>query len=59
MNGYRLKIINQLGELVFETNVEEPMYEVNLSDWSGMGLYYIQAIDSGGSLIDVRKIILR
>ena len=59
MIGYQLKIINQLGEIVFETNVEEPLYEVNLSTWSGMGLYYIQVINSSGSIIDIRKIVLQ
>ena len=59
MSGYQLKIINQIGAVVFETNVEEPLYEVNLSTWSGMGLYFVQVIDSGGNIIDIRKIILQ
>lgn len=59
MNGYHLKIINQLGTLVFETNVVEPLYEINLSNWTGYGLYYIQLIDSGGNILDIRKIILQ
>ena len=59
MNGYQLKIINQLGAMVFETNIEEPLYEVNLSNWTGMGLYYVQVIDSGGNIIDIRKIVLQ
>ena len=59
MNGYRLKIINQLGAVVFETNVEDPLYQVNLSTWSGKGLYFIQLIDSGAMIIDIRKIILQ
>lgn len=59
MNGYQLKIIDQLGAIVFETNVEDQLYEVNLSTWSGIGLYYLQVIDSGGSIIDIRKIVLQ
>ncbi len=59
MNGYQLKIINQTGTVVFETRVEEPLYKVNLSTLSGKGLYFIQVIDSGGSIIDIRKIILQ
>lgn len=58
MDGYQLKIVNQTGSVVFETNVEETLYEVNLSTWTGIGLYFVQVIDSGGSIIDVRKIIL-
>jgi hypothetical protein len=59
MNGYQLKIINQLGSTVFETNIEEPLYEVNLSTWTSIGLYYVQVIDSRGIIIDIRKIILQ
>lgn len=58
MNGYVLKIIDQLGAIVFETNVEQPLYEIALSTWAGYGMYYLQVIDSGGSIIDIRKIIL-
>ena len=59
MHGYQLKIINQLGATVFETNVEEPLYEVNLSTWSGTGLYFVQVIDPVGNIIDIRKIVLQ
>jgi hypothetical protein len=58
MDGYQLKIINELGTVVYETNVEDQLYEVNLSTWTGMGLYFIQVIDSGGKVIDTKKIIL-
>jgi len=59
MAGYRLKVVNQLGVTVFETDVEEPLYEVDLSSWTGMGLYYIELIDTGNNIIDIRKIILQ
>jgi hypothetical protein len=59
MMGYMLKIINQLGVTVFETNVEDPLYEVDLSEWSGLGLYYLQLIDTGGNIFDIRKIVLQ
>ena len=59
MNGYQLKIINELGTVVYETNIEDQLYEVNLSIWTGMGLYIVQVIDSGGNVIAVKKIILQ
>lgn len=59
MNGYQLKIIDQLGAIVFDTYVEEPLYEVDLSNWTGLGMYYIQVIDLAGSIIESRKIILQ
>ncbi len=59
MIGYQLKIINELGAIVFETNVEDQLYEVNLSTWTCIGLYYVQVFDSGGNIIDIKKIILQ
>ena len=59
MNGYHLKIIDQSGAVVFETLVEEALYEVNLSSWTGTGLYFVQLIDSEGSIIDIRKIVVQ
>lgn len=59
MNGYRLKILSQLGATVFEATVEQPLYEINLSTWEGKGMYFVQVIDDGGEIIDIRKIILQ
>ncbi|MBL7110324.1 MAG: T9SS type A sorting domain-containing protein [Bacteroidales bacterium] len=59
MSGYQLKIINQLGVTVFKTKIKEPLYEINLSDWSGPGLYYLQVIEKAGSMVATRKIIIQ
>ena len=59
MNWYHINIINQLGASVFETNIEESLYNVSLSTWTGTGLYFIQVIDADGYIIDIRKIILQ
>lgn len=59
MADYHLKIIDQLGAIVFETNVEEQIYEVNLSTWTGMGLYFLHIVDHVGQTIDIRKIVLQ
>ena len=59
MTGYRLKIINQSGSLVYETNVEIPLYEIDLNSWTGPGLYFIQVIDASGQVNEIRKIILQ
>ena len=53
-----MKIINQLGSVMFETAIEDELYEVDLTNWSGVGMYYIQLIDMGGEIFDSRKIIL-
>jgi uncharacterized protein YjdB len=59
MSGYLFRIINQLGETVFETLVEDPLYELNLSSWTGYGMYYLQILDPENQILEVRKIVLR
>lgn len=59
MYDYQLKIINQLGAIVFETYVRDFLYEVNLSSWSGRGVYFLQLIDPEGVIIDIKKIVLQ
>ena len=58
VSSFGWKIINQIGAAVFETNVEEPLFEINLSTWTGTGLYFIQVIDPGGNIIEIKKIVL-
>jgi hypothetical protein len=59
MNGYQIKIFNQTGTTVFDTYVDNSLYEIDLSGWTGKGLYFIQLINSNGEIIDIRKIILQ
>lgn len=57
--AYQLKIINQLGSVIFETNVEDQLYEINVHTWTGKGLYFVQLIDSAGHTIVTEKIIVQ
>jgi hypothetical protein len=59
MDGYQLKIINQTGVTFFETRVQESQNEIDLSDWKGKGLYFLQLADSEGRILVTRKIILQ
>jgi hypothetical protein len=59
MPNYSLKIVNQIGVTVFETTVEQPLYEINLSTWSGKGIYFVNLYNSNYELIEVKKIILQ
>jgi len=59
MTGYKIQIVNLLGTTVFETLIEQPLYEINLSSWTGKGLYFIKIIDDSEKIIDIRKIVLQ
>ena len=59
MSGYTLKINNSLGLPVFSTLINQQSNYIDLSNWSGSGLYFIQLIDNSGKCIEIRKIVLR
>jgi hypothetical protein len=59
MTEYSIKIVNQLGATVFETIVTQPSYEINLSTWTGKGVYVLQIYDTNNVIKAVKKIILQ
>ena len=59
MNGYQLKIENSIGQQVFQTNITQQSDYLNLTTWSGNGLYFVHIINPQGNTIDIRKIVLQ
>jgi hypothetical protein len=59
MNGYTLKILNSAGKTVFTTTINQQSSSINLSTWSGKGVYFVHLIDKQSKTIEVRKIILQ
>lgn len=58
MSDYTLRIVNQQGEKIFETEFNIREYVLDVSDFIEKGLFFVQVIDPGGNVIDVRKILL-
>ena len=59
MNGYTLKIVNTLGAILYITQVNKQLSQIDLSTWSGNGIYYVQIIDSQNNIIHNKKIIIQ
>lgn len=59
LNGYQLKIMNSLGQQMFQTTINQQSSYVSLSSWTGNGLYFVYIIDPQGNTIDIRKIVLQ
>jgi len=59
MNGYTLKITNSIGQIVFTTPINQQSNYVDLSSWSGNGIYFVQIIDTQNNTIENRKIVLQ
>lgn len=59
MNGYTIKIDNSLGQTVFNQQVSQQQFYVDLSSWSGNGTYFVYLIDNLSSIIEIRKVVLQ
>ncbi|MFA6924423.1 MAG: LamG-like jellyroll fold domain-containing protein [Bacteroidales bacterium] len=59
MNGYTLQITNSLSQIVYTTIVNQQQKTVDLSTWTGNGIYFVHLIDAQSNTIDIRKIVLQ
>lgn len=58
MTNYKLKITDTKGLVIFESNVNKQLFEINMNDFGNKGLYFIQIIDSSNKIIDTKKLLL-
>jgi hypothetical protein len=56
-NGCRLKIVNQLGQAVFETPVDQSLNRIDLTGRHAAGLYFLQITDKEGSILATKKLL--
>jgi hypothetical protein len=59
MAGYSIKIENATGQQVFQSIINQPQFYIDLSSWTGNGLYYIHLIDPQNNTVTIRKIVLQ
>ena len=59
MSGYTLKIVNAIGQTVFTTPINQQSSYIDLSTWTGNGIYYLQLIDTQNNTIENRKIVIQ
>ena len=59
MNGYSIKIINSLGQQVYQGGITQQIVSIVITQWTGNGMYYLQLTDNIGNIVDVKKIVLQ
>jgi len=59
MNGYTLKIVNAVGQTVFTTPINQQTSYIDLSTWTGTGIYFVQLIDPQNNIVENRKIVIQ
>lgn len=59
ISNYTLKIENNIGQVVFQSNTNQQQFQVNINDFGGYGLYFVKIINNIGTVLTTRKIILQ
>lgn len=59
MSGYTLKIINSIGQEVFNTPISQQISIIDLSTWTGTGIYFVNLVDPQNRIIENRKIVVQ
>jgi Leucine-rich repeat (LRR) protein len=59
IQNYTLRVLNLSGKLVYETTINQQLFEFNLSNKVGKGIYFIEIKDKAGKTIVVQKTILQ
>ncbi|MBP7103122.1 MAG: T9SS type A sorting domain-containing protein [Bacteroidales bacterium] len=58
MSGYLLKITNVSGQIIYYTPIYQQTTQLDLSTWTGKGIYFVQILDSQFQIIETKKILL-
>ncbi|MFN5629934.1 MAG: T9SS type A sorting domain-containing protein [Bacteroidota bacterium] len=58
-NDYTLNIVNSLGKKIHTIPLNQQKLCIDLSTFTGTGIYFVQIIDSKNSAIESRKIVLQ
>jgi hypothetical protein len=59
VSGWTIKIVNTLGQEVFNGAMNTQQYVVPLNTWSGQGVYFVKIYDGSNNLVNTKKIILQ
>lgn len=57
--GYTLKIMNVLGTAVFETDINQSQYDLDISSWIIKGAYVLQVYNNYNKVVAAKTIIVK
>jgi hypothetical protein len=59
MSSFKLTIVNSFGQTVFTTPINQQTSYIDLSTWTGNGIYFVHLIDPQNNTIENRKIVIQ
>ncbi len=58
MEGYTLKIVTLLGQIIYSAPIKSYQTNIDLSTWPGDGIYLVHLMNAQNITVDTRKIVL-
>lgn len=58
MTSHKIKIVNNLGQTVFESFIDTQLFSIDVSTFGSTGIYFMQLFNDTNQIIDIRKILL-
>ena len=59
MSTYNIKIVNAMGQTVFESLTDQQEFQIDVNDFGGYGTYFVKVYDDLGDLKETRKLIIQ
>lgn len=59
MDKYQIKVITSTGQTVFENEIDQQQFMIDLNQFGGVGLYFLQVYNPKNELMESRKIVLQ
>jgi uncharacterized repeat protein (TIGR03803 family) len=59
VSGWSIKIVNMLGQEVFNGIMNTQLYDISTQTWDNKGVYFVKIYDESNNLINTKKIIVQ
>lgn len=59
ISNYSIRIVSAQSQTIFESQINQELFSIDLSQFSNSGLYFIQIFDDNFQLIESKKILLK
>ncbi len=57
--GHSVQIVNALGQTMYSTSISQEACLIDVSAWSGNGLYYVQILDANKEILETRTLVVQ
>jgi len=59
MSEYSIRINNTLGQTVYTGAIDQKEVYIDLSDWTGSGVYFVHIIDESSNIVTTKRVVIQ